>query len=501
MKLADLTAHELLGLYKNNETTPRAVLDACRQRIRDTDGNINAFVRLCDGPAAAENAGGDFPIPLAVKDNICVRGQEVTCGSRILQGFKPPYDATVIERLRSSGALILGAANMDEFAFGSSTESSFFGPTRNPWNTGCVPGGSSGGSTAAVAGGQAVWAIGSDTGGSIRQPASFCGVVGLKPTYGRVSRYGLIAFASSLDQIGPITKDVRDCALLLGIIAGHDPLDSTSARPEDIARFNAGRSGRSRAMSGDGHADKADYTAALINDVKGLKIGVPGEFFVEGMNPEVSSAVRKARDVLRDLGAEFVDVSLPHTRYAVSTYYIVATAEASSNLARFDGVQYGLRCHPEKLRKSALVDMYEETRARGFGDEVKRRVMLGTYALSSGYYDAYYLKGLKVRTLIKNDYDKVFQSCDAVLTPTAPTTAFRIGEKTSDPLSMYLSDIYTISANLAGIPAISVPCGFSRDGLPIGLQLMARPFDEKMLLRVAYTYEQNTSWHTRKPAL
>lgn len=500
MKLTDSTAHELLGLYKNNETTPPEVLDACQQRIRDTDGTINAFVRLCENQVAGEGAGGAFPIPIAVKDNICVRSQEVTCGSRILQGFKPPYDATVIGKLKSSGALILGSANMDEFAFGSSTESSFFGPTRNPWNTGCVPGGSSGGSTAAVASGQAVWAIGSDTGGSIRQPAAFCGVVGLKPTYGRVSRYGLIAFASSLDQIGPITKDVRDCALLLGIIAGHDPLDSTSAKPEDIARFNPG-SGRGREAFNDGYADREDYTAALINDVKGLKIGIPGEFFVEGMDPEVSSAVRKARDVLRDLGAEFVDVSLPHTRYAVATYYIVATSEASSNLARFDGVQYGLRCHPEKTRKTALVDMYEETRAQGFGDEVKRRVMLGTYALSSGYYDAYYLKGLKVRTLIKEDYDKVFRICDAVLTPTAPTTAFGLGEKTSDPLSMYLSDIYTISANLAGIPAISLPCGFSRNGLPIGLQLMAKPFDEKMLLRVAYTYEQNTSWHTRKPAL
>ena len=360
---------------------------------------------------------------------------------------------------------------MDEFAFGSSTENSCYGPTHNPWDLDCVPGGSSGGSTAAVAAREAIWALGSDTGGSIRQPASFCGVVGVKPTYGRVSRYGLIAFASSLDQIGPITQDVADAALLLKIIAGYDEMDSTSV-----------------------DTPVPDYSKALQKDVKGLKIGVPEEFFIEGLDPEVKAATLEAIEVLKKQGATFLDISLPHTKYSIATYYIIATAEASSNLARYDGVQSGLRSIPEKSRKSSLVDMFEETRDNGFGNEVKRRVMLGTYALSSGYYDAYYLRGQKVRTLIKNDFDKVFEECDAILTPTSPTTAFKIGEK-SDPLSMYLSDIFTISANLSGIPAMSIPCGLSKEGLPIGLQIMTKPFDEEMMLRIAFNYEQNTDWH------
>jgi len=404
--------------------------------------------------------------------------QETTCGSHILEGFKAPYDATVIDKLKRSGAMLIGNTNMDEFAMGSSTENSFFGATRNPWGLDRVPGGSSGGSAAAVAADEAIWAIGSDTGGSIRQPASFCGVVGLKPTYGRVSRYGLIAFASSLDQIGPIAKDVTDCALLLNIIAGYDNLDSTSV---DLP--------------------VPDYTKALKKDVKGLKIGIPKEYFVEGLDPQVKDAVRAAVKVLEDKGARFEDVSLPHTEYGIATYYIIATSEASSNLARYDGVQYGIRELAQKVRKSPLLDMYDETRDIGFGPEVKRRIMLGTYSLSSGYYDAYYLKGLKVRTLIKNDFDKLFKDFDALIGPTSPTTAFKIGDRVNDPLSMYLSDIYTVSANLSGIPALSVPCGFSKEKLPIGLQIMAKPFDEEMLFRIAYAYEQSAQWHKQKPKL
>jgi aspartyl-tRNA(Asn)/glutamyl-tRNA(Gln) amidotransferase subunit A len=380
--------------------------------------------------------------------------------------------------LKKSGAGILGILNMDEFAFGSSCETSTYGPTFNPWNLQCVPGGSSGGSAASVAADEAIWSLGSDTGGSIRQPASFCGIVGLKPTYGRVSRYGLIAFASSLDQIGPFTKDVRDCALLMNVISGYDERDSTSV-----------------------NVPVPDYTKALVNDVKGLRIGIPKEAFIDGLDPEIRQAVEESINVLKKLGAEIKEVTLPHTPYSVATYYIVATAEASSNLARFDGVRYGLRANLSSVRKNGLLDMYEETRAQGFGDEAKRRIMLGTYSLSSGYYDAYYLRGQKVRTLIKNDLDEAFKGCDVILTPTSPNVAFKVGEKISDPLAMYLSDIYTIPANLAGIPAISIPCGFSKSGLPIGLQLMSKAFDEEMLLRVSYTYEQNTQWHTKKPNL
>ncbi len=480
MKLNELTAHELLDLLKAKKTTPREIQDAVLTRIQQSDQQVKAYVRLRSNASGEQEPSGDasIPIPIGIKDNICVIGEPTTCCSRILEGFKPPYDATVIQKLKESGAQLIGSTNMDEFAFGSSTENSCYGPTRNPWNKACVPGGSSGGSAAAVASSEAIWALGSDTGGSIRQPASFCGVVGLKPTYGRVSRYGLIAFASSLDQIGPITKDVEDSALLLGIIAGYDERDSTSA---DLP--------------------VPDYTQALVNDVKGLKIGIPKEYFVEGIDPQVREAINAAIDVLKKRGATFHEISLAHTEYATATYYIVATAEASSNLARYDGVQYGLRRHSKDVRKTPLIDMYEETRDVGLGNEAKRRIMLGTYSLSSGYYDDYYLKGLKVRTLIKQDFDKAFQKLDAIITPTAPTTAFKIGEKTDDPLSMYLSDIYTISANLSGIPAISIPCGFSKDRMPIGLQILAKPFDEAMLFRIAYTYEQNTPWHKERAPL
>jgi len=475
MNLHSLTAHALLDLIKSGKASAKEAYEDVLGRIKAVDPKVKAYVHLSH---QTPDFKGGMPIPIAIKDNLCTKGEEITCASRILKGFKSPYDAGVIERIKNSGGTILGIVNMDEFAFGSSCETSCYGPTFNPWDLKCVPGGSSGGSAAAVAADEAMWALGSDTGGSIRQPASFCGIVGLKPTYGRVSRYGLIAFASSLDQIGPLTKDVRDCALMMNIISGYDERDSTSVN-EPVP----------------------DYTKALVNDVRGLKIGIPKEAFVEGLDPEVRRATEDALELLKKLGAVIKEVSLPHTPYAVATYYIVATAEASSNLARFDGVRYGLRVTPKSVRKNALVDMYEETRSQGFGDEAKRRIMLGTYSLSSGYYDAYYLRGQKVRTLIKNDLDQVFKDCDVILTPTSPTVSFKVGEKISDPLSMYLSDIYTIPANLAGIPAISVPCGFAKNGLPIGLQLMGKAFDEEMLLRISYTYEQNTPWHTQKPKL
>ena len=474
-----LTAHELVDLIKAKKTTPAKIYNSIRGQIAKSEKKVKAYVRLNEN-GSKNNSSEDspFPIPIGIKDNMCIIDNETTCCSQILKGFKAPYNATVIDKLKESGAILIGNTNMDEFAMGSSTENSYFGPTRNPWNLDRVPGGSSGGSAAAVAAGEAIWAIGSDTGGSIRQPASFCGVVGLKPTYGRVSRYGLIAFASSLDQIGPITKDVTDSALLLNIISGYDERDSTSVdRPVP------------------------NYTQALKKDVKNLRIGIPKEYFVEGLDPEVNDAVKAAIETLKGEGAIFKEVSLPHTEYGIATYYITATSEASSNLARYDGVQYGIREFAKSTRKSPLLDMYDETRDIGFGEEVKRRIMLGTYSLSSGYYDAYYLKGLKVRTLIKNDFDKVFEDYDAIICPTSPTTAFKIGDRANDPLSMYLSDVYTVSANLAGIPAISIPCGFSKENLPIGLQIMAKPFAEEMLFRIAYTYEQGTEWHKQKATL
>ncbi len=478
LELYKLTAHELLEKINKNEISPEDILSSLNKRIKETDSKVKAYVRN-DVPGVfnaqpAAHGAQRFP-PVSIKDNICTEGANTECCSKILAGFKPPYDATVIKKLKDAGAAVLDLkTNMDEFAFGSSTENSCFGPTHNPWDLDCVPGGSSGGSAAAVASDEAVWALGSDTGGSIRQPASFCGVVGLKPTYGRVSRYGLIAFASSLDQIGPLTKDVTDSAILTNIICGRDPDDSTSVDRE-----------------------ASDYTKSLVNDVRGLKIGIPKEYFVKGMDPEVKGIVEEAVKKLKDLGAQEKKVSLPHTEYAVPVYYIIATAEASSNLARFDGVQYGYRASKSK----SLIDMYKKTRGEGFGDEAKRRIILGTFALSHGYYDAYYLRALKVRTLIKEDFDKVFKDFDCIVTPTSPTTAFKIAERAQDPLKMYLSDIYTISANLAGVPAISIPCGFTKKGLPVGLQILAKPFDEEMLFRAAHTYEQNTDWHRQKPKL
>ncbi|MFA4989219.1 MAG: Asp-tRNA(Asn)/Glu-tRNA(Gln) amidotransferase subunit GatA [Candidatus Omnitrophota bacterium] len=473
MELYKLTAHELLEKIKKKEITSEQIVSDLTKRIEGIEAKVKAYVRVPSSTLLAPGAQANG-IPVSIKDNICTDGYNTECCSKILQGFNPPYNASVINKIIASGNSFLGLkCNMDEFAFGSSTENSCFGPTHNPWDLECVPGGSSGGSAAAVASDEALWALGSDTGGSIRQPASFCGVVGLKPTYGRVSRFGLIAFASSLDQIGPLTKDVEDAALLMKIISGYDPQDSTSI-----------------------NAPVPDYTKALVNDVKGIKIGIPKEYFVQGLDPEVKEIIEEAINKLKALGAQFQEVSLPHSEYAVAVYYIIATAEASSNLARFDGVQYGLRAKTE-----GLMDMYKKTRAQGFGDEAKRRILLGTFALAHGYYDAYYLRALKVRTLIKQDFDHVFKDFDCIITPTSPTPAFKIGEKVDDPLKMYLSDIYTISVNLAGIPAISVPCGLTKKGLPVGLQILSKHLNEEMLLRLAHTYEQNTEWHKMKPKL
>ncbi|MDO8525466.1 MAG: Asp-tRNA(Asn)/Glu-tRNA(Gln) amidotransferase subunit GatA [Candidatus Omnitrophota bacterium] len=474
--LSQLTAHELREMISKSETSSSAILDQIFSRIEKVDSKVKAFVLVnkARAEASANSSGKLAGIPVLIKDNICVKGEETTCASKILKGFKPPYDATVVKKLEGEGAVLIGKANMDEFAFGSSCETSCYGATRNPWDLERIPGGSSGGSAAAVAADETIAALGSDTGGSIRQPAALCGVVGLKPTYGRVSRYGLIAFASSLDQIGPITKDVEDAALLLNVISGYDEMDSTSV---DMS--------------------VPDYTKSLVKDVRGLRIGVPKEYFVEGLDKEIASSVKAAIELLRSLGADVKEVSLPHTEYAVSAYYIVATAEASSNLARFDGVQYGLRADGAK----DMIDMYIKTRSQGFGNEAKRRILFGTYCLSTGYYDAYYLKAQKVRTKIREDFDNAFKTCDCIITPTSPTPAFKIGEKIDDPLGMYLSDIYTIPANLAGLPAISVPCGFTKSGLPIGLQILANAFDEETIFRIAYTFEQNTEFHKKKPKL
>ena len=458
-------------------------MGAALDRIARVDPALRAFLQVT-GERAREEAlrwddryardAGRLPplagLPVALKDNLCTRGIPTTAGSRILDGWVPPYDATVVDRLRDAGAIILGKTNLDEFAMGSSTENSAFGPTRNPWDRSRVPGGSSGGSAAAVAAGFVPFALGSDTGGSIRQPAGFCGVVGLKPTYGRVSRYGLIAFASSLDQIGPITRTVADAALLLGILAGRDPRDSTTA---DLP--------------------VPDFLAELEGGVQGVRIGLPREAFGDGLQTEVRGAVMGAAETLRGLGATVVEIELPTIAYALPTYYLIATSEASTNLARYDGVQYGLR-----VPSADLHAMYTETRRAGFGAEVKRRIMLGTYALSAGYYEGFFLKAQRVRTLIRRDFETAFASVDLVLMPTSPTVPFSLGEKTEDPLQMYLADVYTIPVNLAGLPAVSVPCGFA-GGLPIGVQLIGRAFDEGMVLRAAHTYERATDWHTRRP--
>lgn len=477
-----LSISQLAPLLARREVSPVAVTEQCLARIAERDGELNAYITVDEAGALAQAreaearlARGEGAaltgVPLALKDVMVTRGLRTTCASRILENFIPPYDATAVARLRREGAVILGKVNMDEFAMGSSTENSAFGPTRNPWQRDYIPGGSSGGSAAAVAADLCIASLGSDTGGSIRQPASHCGVVGLKPTYGRVSRYGLVAFASSLDQIGPVTKEVRDAAVLLQAIAGHDPQDSTSVP-----------------------TPAPDYLKSLGKEIRGLRVGVPREYFGHGLDPEVEAAVRGALATLEGLGAELVEVSLPHTEYAVATYYVIAVAEASSNLARYDGVKYGLRAEGRNL-----LEMYAKTRTEGFGAEVQRRIMLGTYALSAGYYEAYYRKASQVRTLIRRDFEAAFEKCDLLATPVSPTPAFRLGEKLDDPLTMYLSDIFTISVNLAGIPGISVPCGFSGLGLPIGLQLLGPAFGEEVLLQAAYAFEQATDFHKRKP--
>lgn len=477
-----LTVTELQTRLRARELSPREALDALAARIADADPTVHAYLStdLEQARRAADAADVTLPlggVPVAVKDVISVAGQPCGCASHILDGYVAPYDATCIARLRAAGAIPFGRLNMDEFAMGSSTENSSKGVTRNPWDTARVPGGSSGGSAASVAAHTAFASLGTDTGGSIRQPAALCGVVGLKPSYGRISRYGLVAFASSLDQVGPFTKTVEDSARLLGAMAGLDPHDSTTLA-ETIP----------------------DYAALLHGDVRGLKLGLPREYFIGGIDPQVEAAVRAAVDQYTKLGAEIVEVSLPHTEYAVAVYYIVATAEASANLARFDGVRYGHRARDT----NGLLDFYGKTREEGFGAEVKRRIILGTYVLSSGYHDAYYLQAQKVRTLIRRDFEAAFQTVDALICPTSPVPAFKLGEHTQNPLAMYLQDIFTIAANLAGICGVSLPCGFatSDDGkdLPIGLQLLGSSFDEARLLQIAHAYEQSTDWHKRRPA-
>jgi aspartyl-tRNA(Asn)/glutamyl-tRNA(Gln) amidotransferase subunit A len=477
--LAGLDIAELGARFRRGEATPSQAAAEYLERIAALEGRVKAYLTVTREAALAQAAAADERlragrplspldgVPLALKDLLCTRGVRTTCGSRILETFVPPYDATVVARLRAAGAVLLGKLNMDEFAMGSSTEHSAYFPTRNPWDLDRVPGGSSGGSAAAAA------TLGSDTGGSIRQPAAFCGVVGLKPTYGRVSRYGLVAFASSLDQIGPFARTVADVALLLGLIAGPDPLDATAV---DVP--------------------VPDYTAALGGGVAGLRLGIPEEYFIEGLDPEVASAVEAAIETLRGLGVKTERLSLPHTPYGLAAYYLIAPAEASSNLARYDGVKYGLRVPGGR----DIVEMYGRTRAAGFGAEVKRRIMLGTYALSAGYYEAYYGRAQRVRTLVRRDFRQAFERVDALVAPTTPGVAFRLGEK-SDPLQMYLNDILTIPVNLAGLPGVSVPAGFTRAGLPIGLQIIGRAFDEPTVLRVAHAYQQATGWHRRRPAL
>ena len=487
--LNQLTVSELRGKLARREVSARAATQACLDRIKSVDGQIRAFISYDAADALAQADEVDLAlaagqthaqrpllgVPVGVKDVIAVKGQPLNCGSKILGKFVSPYDATVIQKLKAAGAVVFGRLNMDEFAMGSSTENSAFQVTRNPWDTSRIPGGSSGGSAAAVVAGECVAALGSDTGGSIRQPAALCGCVGLKPSYGRVSRYGLVAYASSLDQIGCFGKEVRDAATVLGVIAGHDRCDSTSV-PQPVP----------------------DYSAELTGEIKGLKLGLAKEYMIGGLDPEVKRAVEAAVEQFTKLGAEVVEISLPHTDYAIATYYIIATAEASANLARFDGIRYGLRVDGRDP-----IELYGSTRGAGFGPEVKRRIILGTYVLSSGYYDAYYLRAQKVRTLIRQDFLNAFEKVDAILTPTSPTAAFKVGEKSDDPLQMYLSDIFTISCNLAGLCGISVPCGFtgSQPRLPIGLQLLGRPFREEIILKLAHAYEQSTDWRKEKPPI
>jgi aspartyl-tRNA(Asn)/glutamyl-tRNA(Gln) amidotransferase subunit A len=482
VELSSLTVHETRDLLARKEVSPKEIVEGLIRRIEKVDGAVHGFLSFDPERALqdAERADLSLPlggIPIAIKDVISVQGHPCGCASKILQGYIAPYDATVIAKLRAAGAIPFGRTNMDEFAMGSSTENSAFGPSRNPWDTERIPGGSSGGSAAVVAADEALAALGSDTGGSIRQPAALCGCVGVKPTYGRVSRYGLVAFASSLDQIGPLTKDVRDAAIIMNVISGVDPADSTTL-DEPVP----------------------DYLADLDKGVEDLTLGLPKEYFIEGLDPQIEQAIRAAVARYEKLGATIVDISLPHTEYALSTYYIIAPAEASANLARFDGVRYGYRADGI----TGLLDHYGKTREEGFGQEVKRRIILGTYALSSGYYDAYYLRAQKVRTLIRRDFDDAFAKVDAILCPTSPTPAFKLGERTGDPLQMYLADIFTLAANMAGICGISIPCGFAGvEGkkLPIGLQILGKALDESTVFRVANAYEQNTDWRRTKPDL
>jgi len=486
MQLYELTIGEAHELLKKKEITSVELTKAVLDRIDEVEPEIDAYITVAADMAMAQAGEADRAIaagkcqpltgiPVAIKDLMCVEGLPTTCASKILENFYPPYDAHVVQKLRAAGAVFVGKLNMDEFAMGSSTENSGFKPTRNPWNQARIPGGSSGGSAAAIAADMCIGALGSDTGGSIRQPASHCGVVGMKPTYGRVSRFGLVAFASSLDQIGPLTKDVTDCALLMNTIAGYDPADSTSV-PKEVP----------------------DYAAAMGKGLEGLTVGIPEEYYaLEGLDPEVSTAVQSAVKTIEDLGAKTVAVSLPNTQYVVAVYYVIAPSEASSNLARYDGVKYGFR----DKGSDNLIEMYRNTRSKGFGTEVQRRIIIGTYCLSAGYYDAYYGKAMQVRTLIMEDFNTAFNSCDVILSPVAPTPAFKIGEIVDDPLTMYLSDIFTLSANLAGIPGMSIPCGFSSGGLPIGLQILGKHFGEARLLQVAYQFEQATDFHKRRPDL
>ncbi|MBN9523158.1 Asp-tRNA(Asn)/Glu-tRNA(Gln) amidotransferase subunit GatA [bacterium] len=486
MSLIEKTAAELLAVQAAGQAGAAEIADAFLKAVADREPKLKSFMTVDEADVRRQAAAIDAKrkagqplgklagVPVAVKDVLCTRGMRTTCSSKILDHFVPPYDAHVVERLKAEDAVILGKTNMDEFAMGSSTENSAYQTSRNPWDVSRIPGGSSGGSAAAVAGCQAPVSLGTDTGGSIRQPAALCGIVGIKPTYGRVSRYGLIAFASSLDQVGPFTHDVTDCALMMEVVAGHDGRDSTSVDVPVPA-----------------------YTKTLNEPLKNLRIGVPKEFFGQGLDSEVEGAVRAALKEYEKQGAKLVDVSLPHSPYALAAYYIVAPAEASSNLARFDGMHYGHRTK----EKVDLISTYSKSRGEGFGPEVQRRIMIGTYVLSSGYKDAYYVKALKVRRLVKKDYDEAFEKCDVVMGPTTPTAAFKAGEKSGDPLAMYLSDVYTVSCNLAGIPGISIPCGFTKDKLPIGLQLLCPPFEEERLLRAARMYEAATDWHTRRPAV
>ena len=485
MRLYEKPAHVLHDMLVNKEITAVALTEDVLKRIDEVEGDVKAYLTITRDEALAQAKAVDEKIakgetisflegiPGAIKDNICTKGIKTTCASKILENFVPPYDATAMTKIKAQNPVILGKVNMDEFAMGGSTENSAYHPTCNPWNTDCVPGGSSGGSAASVAAGTSIWALGSDTGGSIRQPASFCGVVGLKPTYGRVSRYGLVAYASSLDQIGPVTRDVTDCANILNIICGHDEMDSTSSE-----------------------AEVPDFTKALVEDVKGLKIGLPKEYFVDGMDPEVEKTVRAAIEKYKELGAEIVDISLPHTKYAISAYYLIAPAEAATNLQRYDGVSYG-----ERVESDDLVGMMTKTRTEKFGEEVKRRIVIGNYALSAGYYDAYYLKAMKVRTLVQQDYTEAFKKVDVIMAPTAPTPAFKIGEMISDPLQMYLQDACTVPLNLAGLPGMSIPCGYSASGMPIGLQIIGKALDEETIIRAAYTYEQSQNYHNEMAKL